>query len=131
MDKLGLMDLLIPELGISQEQVTAYRKQKEVRALEERQNMIVQAKACLKPIEISDDDIFLSIKKIIMNQEVNKNEVTPLTRITADPHFDNFDRMVMMMQFEKEFGICIPDDAEDRFILIQDTWKYISEKIRC
>ena len=56
------------------------------------------------------DDTFARVKKIIVEQlGVEENEVTTEASITEDLGADSLDQVELVMAFETEFGIDIPD----------------------
>ena len=59
-------------------------------------------------------DIDSRVKAIIVDKlTVDENEVTPTAEFSKDLGADSLDTVELIMEFEKEFGITIPDeDAE-------------------
>ena len=56
-------------------------------------------------------DTFDRVKKIIVEQlGVEENEVTPEASITDDLGADSLDQVELVMAFETEFGIDIPEE---------------------
>ena len=62
-------------------------------------------------------EIASKVQKIIVDKlGVEESEVTPTASFTNDLGADSLDTVELIMEFEKEFGISIPDDqAEKRF----------------
>lgn len=62
-------------------------------------------------------EIESKVKDIIVEKlGVNEEEVKPEASFTNDLGADSLDTVELIMEFEKEFNISIPDDqAEDRY----------------
>ena len=56
-------------------------------------------------------------------------------KITASAHFiedlgaDSLDTVELIMQFEEDFGIEIPDEDAEKILTVQDAYSYISKNI--
>ena len=62
-------------------------------------------------------DIASKVKDIIIDKlGVEESEVTPEASFTNDLGADSLDTVELIMEFEKEFNISIPDD-QARYIL--------------
>ena len=58
-------------------------------------------------------DIAGSVKSIIVDKlGVDENEVTMEASFTNDLGADSLDTVELIMEFEKEFNIAIPDDGD-------------------
>jgi acyl carrier protein len=69
------------------------------------------------------------VKKIIVEQlGVDEDEVTPDASFVDDLGADSLDTVELVMAFEEEFGIEIPDDAAEHIQTVGDAVKFISEK---
>ena len=56
-------------------------------------------------------EIASKVQKIIVDKlGVEESEVTPAASFTNDLGADSLDTVELIMEFEKEFGISIPDD---------------------
>jgi acyl carrier protein len=67
------------------------------------------------------DDTFARVKKIIVEQlGVEENEVTPEASITEDLGADSLDQVELVMAFETEFGIDIPDEEAEKIKSVGD-----------
>jgi acyl carrier protein len=61
------------------------------------------------------------VKKIIVEQlGVEANEVTPEASITDDLGADSLDQVELVMAFETEFGIDIPDEEAEKIKTVGD-----------
>lgn len=69
------------------------------------------------------------VKKIIVDQlDVTEEEVTAQASFVDDLGADSLDVVEMVMAFEEEFGIEIPDDDAEGIKTVQDAMDYISKK---
>jgi acyl carrier protein len=66
-------------------------------------------------------DTFERVKKIIIEQlGVEENEVTSEASITEDLGADSLDQVELVMAFETEFGIDIPDEEAEKIKTVGD-----------
>ena len=66
------------------------------------------------------------VKAIIVDQlGVDENEVTPTANFTQDLGADSLDTVELIMEFEKEFNITIPDDKAQGIATVGDAIAYI------
>lgn len=73
--------------------------------------------------EIAND-----VKAIIVDKlGVDEKEVTPQANFTNDLGADSLDTVELIMEFEKKFGISIPDDQAEKIATVGDAIKYIEE----
>ena len=56
---------------------------------------------------------------------VNASEVKPEATFAQDLGADSLDTVELIMEFEKEFGITIPDDKADGITTVGDAISYI------
>ena len=67
------------------------------------------------------------VKEIIVEQlGVNAEQVTPEASFIDDLGADSLDTVELVMAFEEEFGIEIPDDAAETIQTFGDAVKFIS-----
>ena len=71
------------------------------------------------------------VKKVIENQlGVDESEVTETASFTNDLGADSLDNVELIMAFEKEFEIEIPDDdASEKIATVGDAIRYIESKL--
>ena len=71
------------------------------------------------------------VKAIIVEKlGVDASEVTETASFQNDLGADSLDIVELIMDFEKKFGIQIPDDeAGDKIATVGDAIKYIEEKV--
>ena len=71
---------------------------------------------------------FDKVKKIIVEQlGVEENEVTREASITDDLGADSLDQVELVMAFETEFNIDIPDEEAEKIKTVGDAVKKIDE----
>jgi len=58
---------------------------------------------------------------------VDEGEVTPEASFTNDLGADSLDTVELIMEFEKEFNIAIPDDQAEKIQTVGDSVSYIQE----
>ncbi len=58
---------------------------------------------------------------------VDEAEVKPEASFTNDLGADSLDTVELIMEFEKEFGISIPDDQQESISTVGDAIKYIED----
>lgn len=68
------------------------------------------------------------VKKIVVEQlGVKEDEVSPNASFVDDLGADSLDTVELVMAFEEEFGIEIPDDAAEKIGTVGDAIKFIEE----
>lgn len=73
-------------------------------------------------------EIVSRVKAIIVDKlGVEESEVTETASFTNDLGADSLDTVELIMEFEKEFGISIPDDQAEKIGTVQDAVAYIEE----
>ncbi len=66
------------------------------------------------------------VKAIIVDKlGVNENEVTPTAEFTKDLGADSLDTVELIMEFEKEFDLKIPDEEAEKIATVGDAISYI------
>ena len=66
------------------------------------------------------------VKKIITEQlGVDEEDVTPEANFVEDLGADSLDTVELVMAFEEEFGIEIPDDDAEKITKVKDAIEYI------
>ena len=75
-------------------------------------------------------DIASKVKAIIVDKlGVDESEVTNDASFTNDLGADSLDTVELIMEFEKEFGIQIPDDQADNIATVGESIKFIEETV--
>ncbi|HTL81256.1 MAG TPA: acyl carrier protein [Bacteroidia bacterium] len=73
-------------------------------------------------------DISAKVKAIIVDKlGVDEKEVTEAASFTNDLGADSLDTVELIMEFEKEFNIAIPDDQAEKINTVGEAIKYIQE----
>ena len=76
-------------------------------------------------------DIATRVKEIIVDKlGVDETEVTPEASFTNDLGADSLDTVELIMEFEKEFNIGIPDDQAETISTVGDAIKYFEENAK-
>ena len=71
-------------------------------------------------------DIASRVKAIIVDKlGVDEKEVTPTASFTNDLGADSLDTVELIMEFEKEFNIAIPDEQAEKIATVGDAIAYI------
>ena len=71
------------------------------------------------------------VKAIIVDKlGVEESEVTPEASFTNDLGADSLDTVELIMEFEKEFNIAIPDDQAEKIASVGDAISYIEENTK-
>ena len=73
---------------------------------------------------------FDKIKEIVIDKlGVEEAKVTVDAKFIDDLGADSLDTVELIMQFEEEFGIEIPDDDAERLLSVKQAVDYITEKL--
>lgn len=76
-------------------------------------------------------EIAAQVKNIIVDKlGVDAEEVTPEKIFTNDLGADSLDTVELIMEFEKEFGISIPDDQAEKISTVGDAIAYIENNAK-
>lgn len=76
-------------------------------------------------------DIAARVKKIIIDKlGVDEIEVTPEASFTNDLGADSLDTVELIMEFEKEFNISIPDEQAEGIATVGDAIHYLEEHVK-
>ena len=71
-------------------------------------------------------EIASKVQKIIVDKlGVEESEVVATASFTNDLGADSLDTVDLIMEFEKEFGISIPDDQAEKIQTVGDAISYI------
>lgn len=71
-------------------------------------------------------EIASKVQKIIVDKlGVEESEVVATASFTNDLGADSLDTAELIMEFEKEFGISIPDDQAEKIQTVGDAISYI------
>jgi len=74
-------------------------------------------------------DIADRVKKIVIEHlNVDADKVTENASFIDDLGADSLDTVELVMAFEEEFNVEIPDDAAESIVTVGDAVKFIKEK---
>jgi len=75
-------------------------------------------------------DVAERVQKIVVEHlGVDADKVTESASFIDDLGADSLDTVELVMAFEEEFGIEIPDDAAEKILTVKDAQDFISEKM--
>lgn len=81
--------------------------------------------------KITMSDIAAKVKAIIVDKlGVDESEVTPEASFTNDLGADSLDTVELIMEFEKEFDIAIPDDQAEKISTVGEAIAYIENNTK-
>ena len=73
-------------------------------------------------------DIAERVKKIVIDHlGVDEAKVTDSASFIDDLGADSLDTVELVMAFEEEFGVEIPDDAAEKIVTVKDATDYIEQ----
>ncbi len=76
-------------------------------------------------------DTASKVKAIIVDKlGVDEKEVTPQASFTNDLGADSLDTVELIMEFEKEFNIAIPDDQAEKISTVGEAIAYIESNAK-
>ena len=76
-------------------------------------------------------DVSSKVISIIVDKlSVDEKEVTPEASFTNDLGADSLDTVELIMEFEKEFNIAIPDDQAEKISTVGEAISYIEENTK-
>ena len=75
-------------------------------------------------------EISSKVKAIIVDKLViDESEVTNNSNFMSDLGADSLDTVELIMEFEKEFDLQIPDDDAEKITTVGEAIKYIEKKV--
>jgi acyl carrier protein len=75
-------------------------------------------------------DVIERVKKIVVERlEVDAEKVVESASFIDDLGADSLDLVELVMAFEEEFGIEIPDDVQEQIGTVGDAVKFIKERV--
>jgi acyl carrier protein len=78
---------------------------------------------------MADQNIESKVREIIVSKlGVEDSQVTIAASFTKDLGADSLDTVELVMEFEKEFGMQIPDEDAEKIQTVGDAVTYISSK---
>jgi acyl carrier protein len=80
---------------------------------------------------MADKPIEEKVKDIIVEQlGVNPEQVTPQASFIEDLGADSLDIVELVMAFEEEFSVEVPDEDAEKLQTVGDVTKYIEERAK-
>jgi acyl carrier protein len=80
---------------------------------------------------MAEKSIEEKVKDIIVEQlGVNPEQVTPQASFIEDLGADSLDIVELVMAFEEEFGVEVPDEDAEKLQTVGDVVKYIEERAK-
>ncbi|HEX8366945.1 MAG TPA: acyl carrier protein [Pyrinomonadaceae bacterium] len=77
---------------------------------------------------MADSAVQEKIKQIIVDElGVDEAEVTENARFIEDLGADSLDLVELVMRFEEEFGIEIPDEDAEKIQSVRDAYSYVEQ----
>lgn len=78
--------------------------------------------------QVSDTSIEDKVKKIVCDQMgTTPDKISLETSFINDLGADSLDTVELVMAFEEEFGVEIPDDAAERILTVKDAVSFLEE----
>ena len=113
-------------------------------ALFSLKSLLISKKKCSFALEFLIRNRFINILKVKIMSEieskvkaiivdklgVDEAEVKPEASFTNDLGADSLDTVELIMEFEKEFSIYIPDDKAEKIATVGDAIAYIEENAK-
>ena len=79
---------------------------------------------------MTEEEIVKQVKAIIVDKlGVEESEVTETANFTNDLGADSLDTVELLMEFERVFGIKIPDEETSTIATVQDAINKVKEKL--
>ncbi len=93
------------------------------------QTVVLASSVALSSQFVSATETFDQVQQIVIDKlGVQKDEVTEDANFVNDLGADSLDTVELIMQFEEEFNIEIPDEAAENITTVKDAVKYIQSK---
>jgi len=74
------------------------------------------------------DDLLTKIVDIVIDKlDVDKNKITEDAKFIDDLGADSLDTVELIMQFEEDFGLDIPDEDAEKIQSVKDALDYIKK----
>ena len=79
---------------------------------------------------MTEQEIESKVKAIIVDKlGVEESQVTAEANFQADLNADSLDTVELIMEFEKEFNITIPDEDTQKISTVGDAIDYVKEAV--
>ena len=115
-DILSKKDIAVQQLEVKENEV------------KEDSNFVEDLGADSLDTAVKDDDILSKVKKIAAQQlGVEENKINEESKFVDDLGADSLDTVELVMAFEEEFGIEIPDEEAEKILDVQAAVDHIKE----
>jgi acyl carrier protein len=75
-------------------------------------------------------DIEAKVKQIVMDKlGVEESQIVPSANFIEDLRADSLDTVELVMAFEEEFSLSIPDEDQDKLRTVGQAIDYLKEKL--
>ncbi|MGQ9898175.1 MAG: acyl carrier protein [Acidobacteriota bacterium] len=79
---------------------------------------------------MAEQSVEEKVKAIIVEElGVDESEVTPEAKFIEDLGADSLDTVELVMRFEEDFGLEIPDEDAEKILSVKDAVNYIQSKL--
>lgn len=79
---------------------------------------------------MSQEEVFAKVRSLVAKQlSISESEVTAEASFLDDLGADSLDQVELIMSFEEEFDIEIPEDEADKIRKVQDVLDFIAERV--
>ena len=93
------------------------------------QQAVITPPQAKNPFYMPDKSVEEKVKEIIVEQlGVTPEQVTPQASFIEDLGADSLDTVELVMAFEEEFGVEVPDEDAEKLLTVGDVIKYIENK---
>jgi acyl carrier protein len=76
-------------------------------------------------------DFKIRFEKLLIDKlGVSQEDIKPEAQFTEDLGADSLDMVELIMEFESEFNITIPDDDTEQIHTVSDAEEYLKSKLR-
>ncbi len=110
-------------------QVAFHRIEKIPACLEEKKNLGQGFNDQQQKVQSTMSDVAERVKKIVIEHlGVDAAKVTENASFIDDLGADSLDTVELVMAFEEEFNVEIPDDAAEKIVTVKDAVDFIDQK---
>lgn len=79
---------------------------------------------------MTEEEVFAKVKALVAKQlSIDEKEITPEASFLDDLGADSLDTVELIMSFEEEFNITIPDEDAEQIRRVQDVLEFIKKKL--
>lgn len=79
---------------------------------------------------MAESEIASKVSAIVADKlGVSEDGIAPESSFTDDLGADSLDTVELIMEFEKEFDVSIPDEDAEKIVTVKDAIQYITTKV--